>query len=67
MSFIKYLIIFELQVEDDEEEPEPDVDSGFCGGCCFDSVPKMFDYDHTLIPKQPHFFTAGYISSKEDK
>ena len=60
-------VIFDLQIPtEDEEDPESDDNSPIFGGC-YDSVSKMFDYDHVVIPPEQHFFTAGYISSKEDK
>ena len=49
----------------DDDELDGNVSIGDC--CCLNSVPNMFEYDHTLIPEEPNFFTAGYISSKEDK
>ena len=52
---------------DDEDDDEVDEESRFCGDCCIDAVPKLFDYDKTLIPEEPNFFTAGYMANKEDK
>jgi len=62
----KYAEVLKLKMPiktgDEDKDPEQEDSGG-----CFDSVPKMFDYDHTLIPEEPNFFTAGYINSKQDK
>ena len=57
-----FISTYHLQTGDEDKDSEQEESSG-----CFDSVPKMFDYDHTLIPEEPNFFTAGYINSKQDK
>ena len=59
------LISLKFQIPDEDDELDGNDGIGDC--CCFNSVPNMFEYDHTLIPEEPNFFTAGYISSKEDK
>ena len=59
------LTILKFQIPDEDDELDGNTGIGDC--CCLNSVPNMFEYDHTLIPEEPNFFTAGYISSKEDK
>ena len=59
------MISLEFQIPDEDDELDGNDGIGDC--CCLNSVPNMFEYDHTLIPEEPNFFTAGYISSKEDK
>ena len=53
--------------QNDDDDVVIDGQSRFCGKFCVDSVPKMFDYDHALIPDEPGFLKASYIASKEDK
>ncbi len=52
--------MYELQEDEDEEF----VKEGICG--CV-NLPKPFDYNHARIPPEPNFFSAGFLTTKEDR
>ena len=57
------LLLYILQIDDNEDKS--DHLTGACGGTCV--VPDALNYDETLIPEEPDFFTAPYIGRKMDK
>ena len=59
---IEYVIpLYILQIDDDEDDNL----IGACEGTCV--VPDALNYDQTLIPEEPDFFTAPYSGRKIDK
>ena len=52
-----------LQIDDNEDKSDNLI--GACEGICV--VPNALNYDETLIPEEPDFFTAPYSGRKMDK
>ena len=64
MDGLEYVIsLYILQIDDDEDKS--DNLTGACEGIC--AVPNALNYDKTLIPEEPDFFTAPYSGRKMDK
>ena len=64
LDCVEYVILlYVLQIDDDEDKL--DNLEGACGGTCV--VPDALNYDKTLIPEEPDFFTAPYSGRKMEK
>ena len=64
LDCVEYVILlYVLQIDDDEDKS--DNLEGACGGTC--AVPDALNYDKTLIPEEPDFFTAPYSGRKMEK
>ena len=61
VEYVSLLYVFQI----DDNEDKSDNLTGACGGACV--VPNALNYDQTLIPEEPDFFTAPYSGRKMDK